>query len=108
MIRVCVCVYLCFVRRLSLLVSNDGILFRSRTTGYCSRTKGLFSQENLSKDVQIHELDRMPNGSSVQQALAEMTGQRTVPNVFVKGQHLGGNDDTQSAFRSGKLKSMLL
>jgi glutaredoxin 3 len=28
----------------------------------------------------------------VQAALAELTGQRTVPNVFINGAHLGGND----------------
>ena len=36
-----------------------------------------------------------------------MTQQRTVPNVFVGGKHLGGNDDTQQAARSGKLAELL-
>jgi glutaredoxin 3 len=67
----------------------------------------MFAKNNLSQDVQIHELDRRPDGAGLQQTLAQMTGQRTVPAVFVNGQHLGGNDDTQSAFRSGKLQSML-
>ena len=39
--------------------------------------------------------------------LMQMTGQRTVPNVFVKGQHIGGNDDSQAAAKDGKLKEML-
>ena len=30
-----------------------------------------------------------------------------VPNVFIGGVHLGGNDDTQSAAASGKLQEML-
>ena len=30
-----------------------------------------------------------------------------VPNVFIGGVHLGGNDDTQAAAASGKLKEML-
>ena len=46
-------------------------------------------------------------GVELQNALLEMTGQRSVPNVFVKGQHVGGNDDTQAAARSGKLQEML-
>jgi len=29
------------------------------------------------------------NGAAIQAALAEMTGQRTVPNVFIGGQHVG-------------------
>ena len=36
-----------------------------------------------------------------------MTGQRTVPNVWVKGNFVGGNDDTQGLHRSGKLSEML-
>lgn len=32
------------------------------------------------------------DGSEVQAALAEWTGQRTVPNVFVGGKHIGGCD----------------
>jgi len=58
-------------------------------------------------DTAVHELDNMPNGAAIQENLLQMTGQRTVPNVWVKGQHLGGNDDTQAAKRSGKLQEML-
>merc|ERR1740130_1691836 len=36
-----------------------------------------------------------------------MTQQRTVPSVFISGQHIGGNDDTQQAARSGKLAELL-
>jgi len=32
------------------------------------------------------------DGSEVQSALAEWTGQRTVPNVFIGGKHIGGCD----------------
>lgn len=28
-----------------------------------------------------------------------MTGQRTVPSVWVNGKHIGGNDETQRTFR---------
>lgn len=32
------------------------------------------------------------DGSEIQSALAEWTGQRTVPNVFIGGDHIGGCD----------------
>lgn len=57
--------------------------------------------------AKIIELDTMDNGSEVQAALLDISGQRTVPNVFIKGKHLGGNDDSQAAARSGKLKELL-
>ena len=57
--------------------------------------------------AKIIELDTMDNGSEVQAALLDISGQRTVPNVFIKGKHMGGNDDTQAAARSGKLAKMM-
>jgi glutaredoxin 3 len=36
-----------------------------------------------------------------------LSGQRTVPNVFVRGRHLGGNDDTHRAHRTGQLAKLL-
>jgi len=57
--------------------------------------------------AKIIELDNMDNGPEVQAALLDISGQRTVPNVFIKGKHLGGNDDSQAAARSGKLQEML-
>jgi glutaredoxin-related protein len=34
-------------------------------------------------------------------------GQKTVPNIFIKGKHLGGCDKTLEAIKDGKLKQML-
>ena len=61
----------------------------------------------MSIDAKIIELDEIDNGAEIQEALLDLSGQRTVPNVFIKGMHLGGNDDTQSAGSSGQLKEML-
>mmetsp|Transcript_22076 Transcript_22076/g.33359 ORF Transcript_22076/g.33359 Transcript_22076/m.33359 type:complete len:82 (-) Transcript_22076:35-280(-) len=49
----------------------------------------------------------MFNGEQIQKELKKMTGQRTVPCVFVKGKHIGGNDDTQMLAESGKLQKLL-
>ncbi len=61
----------------------------------------------MKVDAKIIELDKLENGAEIQSALLDMTGQRTVPNVFIKGKHLGGNDVTQAAAKSGKLKEMM-
>ena len=53
------------------------------------------------------ELDERDDGQDIQDALAEMTGQRTVPSVFIKGTHVGGNDDTQRGLRDGSVQRML-
>jgi glutaredoxin 3 len=68
----------------------------------------LFKQQEFQDiDVQIHELDRNANGVATQKLLGYMTGQRTVPSVWVGGKFLGGNSETQQAYQSGKLQSML-
>ncbi len=61
----------------------------------------------MSIYAKVIELDKLDNGSDIQSALLDITGQRTVPNVFIKGKHLGGNDATQAAAKNGKLKEML-
>lgn len=35
------------------------------------------------------------DGSAIQSTLQEITGQRTVPNIFIGKQHIGGNSDLQ-------------
>ncbi len=35
------------------------------------------------------------DGADIQNALEEMTHQRTVPNIFIQKKHIGGNSDLQ-------------
>ena len=53
------------------------------------------------------ELDEMKEGDEIQTYLAKKTGQRTVPNIFIKTKHVGGCDDLHSKHNSGKLLEML-
>ncbi|KAL3807151.1 hypothetical protein ACHAXA_011352 [Cyclostephanos tholiformis] len=89
----------------SEIASNDVVVFSKTFCPYCTSTKQLFS--GMKVDAKIIELDKLENGAEIQSALLDMTGQRTVPNVFIKGKHLGGNDVTQAAAKSGKLKEMM-
>ena len=36
------------------------------------------------------------DGSDIQSALADLTSQRTVPNIFIDKTHIGGNSDLQA------------
>lgn len=46
----------------------------------------------------------MEDGGEIQEALFELTGQRTVPNVFIGGEHVGGNSDVEQLKSSDKLE----
>ncbi|WFD32735.1 hypothetical protein MSPP1_003786 [Malassezia sp. CBS 17886] len=77
------------------LISDHFVaMFSKSFCPYCSRAKELFSHLNLSGDkIKILDLDKTPEGSDIQDYLLEKTGQRTVPNIFIDGQHIGGYDD---------------
>ena len=49
----------------------------------------------------------LANGAEVQAALAEKSGQRTVPNVFIQGKHIGGCDDTLKLAAEEKILPLL-
>lgn len=86
--------------------SNNVVIFSKSYCPHCTKTKELFGGLKVDGTV-IHELDQMDNGADIQASLLDMTGQRTVPNVFIKGKHVGGNDACQAANASGKLKELL-
>lgn len=43
----------------------------------------------------INDPSFLENGESMHNALKEHSGQRTVPNVYIHGSHVGGADDTK-------------
>jgi glutaredoxin 3 len=89
------------------IASFQIVVFSKTYCPYCTQTKDLLTAKFPDTTLAVHELDRMPDGSALQQALQDLTGQRTVPSVFVNTKHIGGNSETQTAFRSGQLASML-
>lgn len=85
--------------------NNEVVIYSKSWCPYCKQCKDLF--DGMSQPYTAIELDEREDGEQLQAALLQMTQQRTVPNVFVAGQHVGGNDDTQQAARSGKLAKLL-
>ncbi|GBM96962.1 Thioredoxin reductase 1, cytoplasmic, partial [Araneus ventricosus] len=85
--------------------SNNVMIFSKTTCPFCNKVKALFS----SMGIQFFalELDTLENGPELQKAMAAKAGRSTVPQVFIRGQHIGGCDDTFAAHCSGKLQEML-
>jgi glutaredoxin 3 len=95
-------------------ISQHTIVVFSKTyCGYCRRAKDALTTNFAGRDrtdaaaMVVHELDHLSNGTTIQQALYEMTKSRTVPQVFVNGTFVGGNDATQEKIANGTLSSML-
>ncbi|KAK9055261.1 hypothetical protein SSX86_026343 [Deinandra increscens subsp. villosa] len=85
--------------------SHPIVIFSKSYCPYCKRAKGVFSE--LNKKPYVIELDQREDGSKIQDALSEIVGRRTVPQVFINGKHLGGSDDTLEAHQSGHLAKLL-
>ncbi|THU63001.1 hypothetical protein C4D60_Mb01t11110 [Musa balbisiana] len=85
--------------------SHDIVIFSKSYCPYCMTAKAVFQE--LKKEPCVLELDEIEDGSEIQDALSDIVGRRTVPQVFVRGKHLGGSDDTVEAYESGRLLTLL-
>lgn len=89
-----------------LLSSSEAVVIFSKSyCPYCRRVKQLL--EELDVRHRVIELDEREDGSALQAELLHLTGQRTVPNVFVGGTSIGGADATFALHRQQKLLPML-
>ena len=89
----------------STVADNKVVIYSKSWCPFCMKTKSLF--DGLGVPYTAVELDQVDDGQAIQEALLDLTQQRTVPNVFVNGGHVGGNDDTQKFAASGELQKAL-
>mmetsp|Transcript_40599 Transcript_40599/g.67999 ORF Transcript_40599/g.67999 Transcript_40599/m.67999 type:complete len:104 (-) Transcript_40599:679-990(-) len=85
--------------------SHPVMVYSKTYCPFCDKTKKLF--KDLGVTPKVVELDKTADGDAMQAELAKISGQRSVPNVFIGGKHVGGNDDTHTAHRNGELTKML-
>ncbi|KAI1329086.1 putative glutaredoxin [Xylariaceae sp. FL0255] len=86
-----------------IIDENAVAVFSKSYCPYCSASKKLL--DSMGAKYHLVELDEVSDGSDIQAALAEISGQRTVPNIFIGKEHIGGNSDLQA--KSGELKALL-
>ncbi|KAI9320692.1 glutaredoxin [Dichotomocladium elegans] len=85
-----------------LIAENKVMVFAKSYCPHCKNTKRVLDELHVS--YYTIDLDLRPDGADIQAALLHLTGQRTVPNIFVNHQHIGGNTDLVAALESGKLE----
>uniref|UniRef100_A0A8C7Y0L5 Thioredoxin reductase 3 n=1 Tax=Oryzias sinensis TaxID=183150 RepID=A0A8C7Y0L5_9TELE len=88
-----------------LIESNAVMVFSKSSCPFCVRVKDLFKE--LKVECNVVELDLIEEGTNYQEMLLELTGQKTVPNVFINKKHVGGCDKTMQAHRDGSLQRLL-
>ncbi|CAH8359985.1 unnamed protein product [Eruca vesicaria subsp. sativa] len=88
------------------VTENIVVVYSKTWCSYCTEVKTLFKR--LGVQPLVIELDELgPQGPQLQKVLERITGQHTVPNVFVGGKHIGGCTDTVKLNRKGDLQLML-
>jgi glutaredoxin 3 len=70
---------------------------------YCARAKRLLEQ----KGVAYREIDAPPGSPAREEAIRRSGGRRTVPQIFIDGQAIGGCDDLYALEAAGKLDALL-
>ncbi|KAG1934188.1 thioredoxin reductase 1, cytoplasmic [Pimephales promelas] len=88
-----------------LIDSNQVMVFSKSYCPFCVKVKDLFKELNV-KYITL-ELDLMEDGTNYQELLHEITGQKTVPSVFINKKHIGGCDNTMKAHSDGVLQKLL-
>ncbi|PVV02145.1 hypothetical protein BB560_003412, partial [Smittium megazygosporum] len=87
------------------IAASPNILYSKTYCPFCSRAKN--ELDKLGIAYSVVELDVDPNGSDIQALLAELTGQRTVPNIFLNHKHVGGCDDLLYLLETGKINDYI-
>ncbi|GBF91717.1 glutaredoxin-C4 [Raphidocelis subcapitata] len=87
------------------VADNKVVVYSKTTCPYCTRVKGLLAE--LKVPALVIELDQTADGPDVQASMMDVVGRRSVPQVFIGGNHVGGCDDTVAAYEAGKLKDLL-
>lgn len=78
------------------------IVYTTQVCPYCVRAKQLLKQ----KGVAYEEID-LSRDHEARMALVERTRMRTVPQIFINDEFIGGCDELYALERAGKLDSKL-
>lgn len=70
---------------------------------YCTHAKNLFK----NKGVEYTEIDMTDDDEMRADIMVKTNGARTVPQIFINGEHIGGFDDTAKLDKEGKLDALL-
>ena len=87
-------------------IDPDSICIFSKTTcSFCHKAIGLLNNYNVN--VQLIELDKITEGAILSQELFTRTKQKTVPNIFIFGKHIGGFSELNNLHNQGILSTLI-
>lgn len=78
-------------------------IYTTKTCPYCVRAKNLLN----AKDVDFVEHDVTGDDAARDALVKKSNGMRTVPQIFINGQHVGGYDNLAALEEKGELDKLL-
>ncbi|MCA8879278.1 MAG: pyridoxal-phosphate dependent enzyme [Rhodobacteraceae bacterium] len=94
-----------------IISTKPVVLFALEWCEFCWSVRRMFDKAGIdydSVDLDSVAMQAGDKGGRYRAALREITGQPTIPQIFVGGQHVGGATETFDAFNSGQLQAALL
>ncbi|KAI1002130.1 hypothetical protein K3495_g6073 [Podosphaera aphanis] len=86
-----------------IIDDNAVAVFSKSYCPYCHSTKHILRE--MGAKFYVLELDEIDDGKDIQAALKDINGQSTVPNIYIKQKHIGGDSDLKAI--KDKLPEML-
>ncbi len=78
------------------------VIYRTKICAYCGGAKALFARKGISfSEIDVSEDDEKRIWHM------QTTGQRTVPQIFINEQSVGGFDEVWALERKGELDRLL-
>lgn len=78
------------------------ILYTSQHCPFCKQAEHLLTERNVGSLAKI----RVDLDPAQLQQMIELTGRRSVPQIFIGERHIGGYDDLAKLDRSGELSTL--
>ncbi|HTD27979.1 MAG TPA: glutaredoxin domain-containing protein [Xanthomonadaceae bacterium] len=99
-----------FVARVIADSEQPLVLFALEWCEFCWSLRKLFAKYAIpyrSVDLDSTAYQRDDRGGQIRAVLRARTGSKTIPQVFVGGQYIGGCTDTLEMFKDGRLQRLL-
>jgi glutaredoxin 3 len=78
-------------------------LYTTQWCGYCARARALLGR----KGVEFTDIDVETDGAKRAEMVQRSGGGRTVPQIFIDGEHIGGSDELVALEQRGELDRKL-
>lgn len=78
------------------------IIYSGKFCGYCTAAERLFQSKNAE-----YELIKVDEDPAQFEHMMEITGRRSIPQIFIDELHVGGFDDLAALNQAGKLDELL-